>query len=255
MQDYIESEIKEYNSTITERLKLFLELFAYRSDIYIYSTWTKRKARFVPSKKAFSGGLSESKTNKLLKEKSLPVELIAFLSEIKNFKFEWDFSDRTSGKTGLDRGGNGGVINFSQLDKQIWYPKPEWQEELDYQEYSILDDIAAEGQALYTYPEGKNKEEAAIWFHYSGGDQEPYYMGTLSDYLRKGAQMAFASYWQIESQESAAIVNELQEKSIPESTTDNELIQKIIDRGFEAEKAEGLVKWLGKDLRIVFENS
>lgn len=248
IEDYLSADRKAFGLTLGERLKLFLRMFAMRKDIYVYGEWKHSKAGRVPAKAAFGKPTGEKVLDGMVKNGTLPIEAIAFISEINELIFRWDFLDRTSGTTGQPQGYAGGKFNFKGLGK--WYPKPSYNDDFDYVEYMCFDSYEPEGQAEYSYNEGEARKDASLYFNYSNEERMP--MDSLEQYLTRGASMAFTFYWQ--RKDGNEVLSELRKKSIPTDTPKDIIAEKLFAKGCTDEEAKCLVSWLGKDAVILVES-
>lgn len=250
IENYLNADRAAFGLTLAERVKLFLRMFALRSDIYVYGEWKHSKAGRVPAKAAFGKPTSEKALDNLVKNGTLPMEAIAFISEINEMIFRWDFLDRTSGTTGEPQGYTGGKFNFKETLKD-WYPRPDYDDDCDYVEYMVFDKYESEGMAEYSYDEGEERKDAKLYFNYSGDGR--YAMGSLEEYMTTGLTKAFTFYWQIEDEDNEVLA-ELKEKSIAAGTPQDVITEKLMAKGCTKEEARCLVSWLGEGVVILIEN-
>ncbi|BDS12633.1 BRCT domain-containing protein [Aureispira anguillae] len=248
--NYITQDKEKNGLTLAQRLKLYFTLLGQRSDIYIHGNWSGGK----PLAKAFGKAASVSSLNRW--KGKLPLEYLAFLTEMGTFDFGWSFralSPQLIKDDYFEQGEPCALLHFRGVSRSPkWYPRPDYDDEYNYVARLMIDEMVAEGYTEYSYDEGETKTDAKLIF-VNHNDCDRSYMGSLESYFTEGAKNAFVWYWQCQSWTGQHALEELRKNSIPATSSKEEILNRFITKGYTKEEAEALHQWLGKDVVLLLE--
>ncbi len=226
--------LDEFGATPGQLLLSYLRVFKQRPDVHVYDEKMAAPAN----------------NNTLLRmHDRVPAELLALAAEVGPLEFNWVFEEEKADRTNYSKGYNGGRLNYKGLENFQWWPIPDWRTEYeDYEADAMFDDFVAEGTAQLSYDEGQDPTEATLIFD-NANDCERHYLGSINDYLRKGARAGFTWYWQMGGE--GGFTGSLYSASLPRDT-DPDTIQSLLEsKGLSSDEAHSLMKWLGDDAVIL----
>ncbi len=231
-----QSQLEKYGATIPSLLLSYLEIFAKRPDVHVY---TNNLGRPTPN-------------NTLLKLRDyIPQDLLAFCADIGKLEYNWVFTDGREKRHQYSEGYNGGRLDLVGLERFRWYPKPDWQEDEDFVADALFDNFVAEGNTRVSYDKGEKPTEAALVFD-NANDCERYYLGSIETYITDGAKAGFTWYWQMGPGE---FTDKLYHASLPRDTPAETIIKLLQDQGLRSQTANAMVRWLGESAVILLHQS
>jgi hypothetical protein len=182
---------------------------------------------------------------------AVPPEVLALASHIGSLEFTWVFDSDKDGREGFSKGYKGGRLCFPGFESfRFWKRPAEW-DWVDFDSQAMFDDLVAEGSTMLSYDPGQDPTEASLVFDDSN-DVERYPVGTVSQYLTRGAKLGFVWYWpRADYWEARDFTQRLFDASLPRTTPAAEVVAALVDKGLPQAEAAGMVAWLGEDAVIL----
>ncbi len=228
----------KYGMTLAQLLLAYCRVFTQRKDIKIA---------------IYKLGKPTDGRSLLRKLPNYPDEILAFYREIGSIRLVWILNSMVEEAEDSSEGYGGGQLNLVPLKSMGWHKRPEDWDWVDYAEDTAFDELQAEGSTFLNRNEGETRKEAELYFD-DANDVERFAVGTISEYVTKGARMAFSWYWpNSESWESQEFTAELYKNSIARNTPNEEIIGMLMEKKATREQAQALRKWLGKDVVVLLD--
>lgn len=228
--------IEQFGATPAQLLTLYFRVFEQRPDVVAFD-------------KKIGAPASDGELQRWHGE--VPPELLALASELGEYEFNWVFKEHEATRNEYSNGYNGGRIALFGLSRFRWYPIEDWQKEYeDFEADAMFDDFVAEGLAKLEYYANQKPCDAQLIFD-NANDCVRYPLGTINEYLTKGARNAFTWYWQ--SGGEGEFVDQLRQSSA--AVDEAAAIRVFESKGLTAPEATALARWLGEDAQLLVHAS
>jgi hypothetical protein len=222
--------------TIPHLLLCYLRLFRQRPDVFVVDDH-------------FAAPTSSRTLLRL--HGQVPPEVLALGAVVDALEFTWVFDAEKDGRDGSSKGYNGGRLCLRGLERFSWGKRPKSHDWVTYDSQAMFDDLVAEGLTMLAYDPGEAPTEAMLVFDDSN-DVERYPMGTVSEYLTRGAKLGFVWYWPRTSYwEARDFTKRLFDASLPRNTPKPTVVAALVAKGLSEAEANGMVAWLGDDAVIL----
>ncbi len=231
-----EEQQARHGLTLGGLLHAYLRAFAQRPDVYV-----RDNRETGVAKQSVLDGLRGQ----------LPGELLAFFAEVGALRFCWVFEDGKAEMHNSDEGYNGGLIHFLGAQGFRWYPNSWDREYYPHEKEAVIEELYPEGNTKLCYNPDEDPTQA--WLAFDDANEGAYVpMGTLEEYLRKGAKRGFTWYWQARnSGKSKHFTQRLLDASMPLDTPEDEVVAGLVSKGLSETEAKALVRWLGDEAVIL----
>lgn len=104
---------------------------------------------------------------------------------------------------------------------------------------------------MLSYDPGESPTDAILVFD-DANDVERFPMGTVTEYLTRGAKLGFVWYWPRTTYwEARSFTKRLFEASLPRKTPKPKVVAALVAKGLSEAEAAGMVEWLGEDAVIL----
>ncbi len=221
---------------IPHLLLAYLRVFAQRPDVFVVD---------------HDLGAPTTSRTLLRMHGQVPPEVLALASHIGSLEFTWVFDDVKDQRHGSSPGYNGGRLCLRGLENFHWGKRPADWDWVEFDAQAMFDDLVAEGTTMLSYDPGESPTEAILVFD-DANDVQRYPMGTVTEYLTRGAKLGFVWYWPRTTYwEARNFTKRLFDASIPRGTAKPKVVAALVAKGLSEAEAKGMVAWLGEDAVIL----
>lgn len=236
------SQVERWGLPLGQLLLKYIQVFSQRPDVFVF----EQKI----------GGPLDNKGLRYF-DGQLPPALLALLTEVNALEWNWMLAEEKAERGQWSKGYKGGRIELRGVRPGyvMWHPIPDWRKEYeDYAEELVFDDFVAEGMTWFSRDKGQTRAQASLIFD-NANDCVRHPLGSLEDYLTRGAKAAFTWYWQMGDWEGTGFRGTLLARSVP-ADTDAATLQSLLEaKGLSAPEAKALMAWLGEDVRVLLHES
>jgi hypothetical protein len=228
--------IARFGFPIPHLLLAYLRIFAKRPDVLIVDHDL--------------GAPSQGRTL-LRMHGQVPPGVLALGSHVGELEFTWVFDSDKDARDGFSKGYKGGRLCLHSLERFRWGRRPSDWDWVTFDSQAMFDDLVEEGCTMLSYEPGEQPSDAILVFDDSN-DVERYPMGTVTEYLTRGAKLGFVWYWPRTSYwEALAFTKRLFDASLPRNTPKPKVVAALVAKGLSEAEAKGMVAWLGDDAVIL----
>jgi hypothetical protein len=221
---------------IPHLLLAYLRVFAQRPDVFVVD---------------HDLGAPTSSRTLLRMHGQVPPEVLALASHIGSLEFTWVFDDVKDQRHGSSPGYNGGRLCLRGLENFHWGKRPKDWDWVEFDSQAMFDDLVAEGTTMLSYDPGEAPTDAILVFD-DANDVQRYPMGTVTEYLTRGAKLGFVWYWPRTTYwEARNFTKRLFDASMPRDTAEPKVVAALVAKGLSEAEAKGMVAWLGEDAVIL----
>ena len=228
--------VARFGFSIPHLLLAYLRVFAQRPDVFVVDHRL--------------GAPTTSRTLLRL-HGQVPPEVLALASHVGALEFTWVFDADKADREGFSKGYRGGRLCFPGFENFRWWKRPKEWDWVDFDSQTMFDDLVAEGSTMLSYDPGESPTEAMLVFD-DANDVQRYPMGTVTEYLTRGAKLGFVWYWPRRTYwEARDFTSRLFDASLPRTTPAAEVTTALVGKGLSPAEAAGMVAWLGEDAVIL----